>query len=268
MYTVKQLADFAGITVRTLHYYDEIDLLKPTEIGDNGYRKYDDAALYRLQQILFYREMGVELLEIKAIMNQPDFDVVGALQSHRQGLREKIKRLQHLVSTVDRTLEHLTGAGDMSKKQLFDGFSEEKQKDYERRARLEYGPDLVNESIQRWNSYSKAHQESIMAEGRQIYLDFVAALEADTSPTDTVLDDLLRRWHNNIRHFYEPTLEILRGLAMTYNSHPEFMANFEELHPDLPAYLEASITRYVDDLEYEAIERLLAEDESADSDYI
>src|SRR5688572_25345534 len=99
MYTVKQLADLADISVRTLHYYDEIGLLHPSEVRTNGYRYYDDNAVLRLQQILLYRELGLELNQIKDMVNSPDFDVVAALQSHRTLLQTKIGRLQTLIRT-------------------------------------------------------------------------------------------------------------------------------------------------------------------------
>lgn len=86
MYTVKQMANLAGVSVRTLHYYDEIDLFKPTAVGDNGYRYYSDEALFQLQQILLYREMALDLRQIKDIMADEAFDLVSALQQHRQTL--------------------------------------------------------------------------------------------------------------------------------------------------------------------------------------
>src|SRR5689334_7076537 len=101
MYTVKQLSELAEVSVRTLHYYDEIGLLHPVQVGTNGYRHYDDAALLRLQQILFYREIGLELSQIKEILDSPDFDVLVALRSHRNILQEKISRMEELVNTVD-----------------------------------------------------------------------------------------------------------------------------------------------------------------------
>src|SRR5690348_1905115 len=131
MYAVKQLSDLAGVSVRTLHYYDEIGLLKPSSVSENGYRSYDDLAVLRLQQILFYREMGLGLLQIRDIIDSPEFDLVASLRSHRAELQTRIERLQALMITVDSTIMHLVGEIDMSKKQLFAGFSEEKQKQYE-----------------------------------------------------------------------------------------------------------------------------------------
>jgi len=260
MYTVKQLSDLAEVSVRTLHYYDEIGLLRPSKVGDNNYRYYDDAALLRLQQILFYREMGVELLQIKDILDDENFDVAAALRSHRRALQEKIERLENLVSTVDTTIRYLGGEVEMSKKQLFQAFSEEEQKQYEREARLQWGPDTVNESIKRWNSYTEAQRQAIGEEGSQVYADLVKAIEAGTPPQDADVQEILKRWHNHIRYFYEPTLDILRGLGEGYNTDARFIANFKKLHPDLPQYLQDSITQYVDDLETAELERMLAED--------
>lgn len=262
MYTVKQLADLAQISVRTLHYYDEIDLLRPSQVGANGYRYYDDTALLRLQQILFYREIGLELLQIREILDSPDFDLLAALRSHRAVLQQKISRLENLISTVDSTIMHLKGERNMSRKRLFEAFSEEKQKEYEREARLQYGPDKVNESIRLWNSYSAAQKQAIGEEGNQVYSDFVDALEAGKSPDSAEVQDIARRWHRHLHYFYEPTLEILRGLSETYNTHPEFIANFQKLHVDLPAFLQAAIAQYVDDLETADLERMLAEDDT------
>jgi MerR family transcriptional regulator, thiopeptide resistance regulator len=261
LYTVKQLSELAQVSVRTLHYYDEIGLLNPSKVGENGYRYYDENALLRLQQILFYREIGLELMQIKAILDSPNFDVLAALRSHRAVLQEKIKRLQNLVSTVDSTMMHLAGEVEMTRKRLFEAFSEEKQKYYERLARLQYGPDIVNESIKLWNSYSQAQREAISEEGNQIYSDLVDAIEAGTPAQSAEAQGILERWHNHLRYFYEPTLEILRGLGEGYSSNPDFVANFKKLHPDLPEYLTEGITQYVDDLETAVIEHMLAEDE-------
>jgi len=140
--------------------------------------------------------------------------------------------------------------------------SEAQQKQYEREVRLQYGPSEVNESIGRWNSYSKAEQEAILAEGDQVYSDFAEAMAEDLDADDEKLRDILERWQAHLRHFYEPSLDRLRGLGQLYNSHPEFIANFQGIHPELPAYLERVIENYVDELETAELERMLAEDEA------
>lgn len=261
MYTVKQLAELASVTVRTLHYYDEIDLLKPAVVGENNYRYYDEAALLRLQQILLYREMGLALAEIRNILDEPGFDLVAALRSHRANLNQKIARQRILIQTIDHTIRHVSGEEPMSDKMIFGGFNEDEQKDYEREARLTYGPDTVNESMRRWNSYSAAQQESIKQEGNEIYEKLATALAAGLSARDADVQELLVRWHNHLHYFYEPTLEILRGLGMLYNTDERFMANLHKLHPALPQFLEDAITLYVDELETEAIRQMLEEDE-------
>jgi len=139
--------------------------------------------------------------------------------------------------------------------------SAEEQKQYEREARLQYGPGAVNESIERWNSYSGAEQEAIIAEGNQIYVDLAEAMEAGKEAGDRLVVDILERWQDHLRRFYEPSLDMLRGLGQMYNSDPRFIANFQDIHSDLPAYLERVIDHYVDELETAELERMLAEDD-------
>lgn len=255
MHTVKQLATLAGVSVRTLHYYDEIGLLKPSSVGKNGYRYYDDQAVFRLQQILFYRELDLDLPQIKAILDGRDFDLVTALQKHRQALQARIERLQTLVQTVDTTILHLVGEVNMSQKKIFEGFSEEKQKQYEQEAMRQWGEANVKESIQLWNSYSKQRQAEIMQEGSRIYQELAAHM--DRGPHSPEVQALLARWHQHLRYFYEPSLEVLRGLGNAYNEHPDFNATFTAIHPDLPPFLQQAITHYVDVLETEWLEREL-----------
>jgi hypothetical protein len=148
----------------------------------------------------------------------------------------------------------------MGKKKDIKPFSEKKQKEYERQARLQYGPTLVNESVRRWESYGKAKQEAIMQEGGEVYNDLVKAMKTGYAAGSDEVTDILSRWHNHIRYFYEPTLDILRGLGTLYNTDPEFITFFHKFHKDLPAYLQETITQYVDDLETGEIERMLAAD--------
>ena len=123
--TVKQLANLSGVSVRTLHYYDEVDLLKPTTIGANGYRYYGEESVIRLQQILFYRELDFSLDEIRAIIDEPQFDVLHALQEQREAFIARMAHLQTLIQTVDKTIQHVKGEHEMSTKDLFQGFSDE-----------------------------------------------------------------------------------------------------------------------------------------------
>ncbi|HEX3599596.1 MAG TPA: cupin domain-containing protein [Lacipirellulaceae bacterium] len=122
-YTVKQVAAMSGVSIRTLHFYDEVGLLNPAYVGANGYRFYEEPQLLCLQQILFYRELGIELKQIRAILGQPDFEKIAALESHRQVLELNLARTRVLIETIDKTIAHLKGTKIMKTEELFHGFS-------------------------------------------------------------------------------------------------------------------------------------------------
>ncbi len=122
-YTVKQVAAMSGVSVRTLHFYDEVGLLKPAHVGANGYRFYEEPQLLGLQQILFYRELGFELKQIKEIVGRADFEKIAALESHRKVLEENLSRTRTLIETIDKTIGHLKGTKTMKTEELFQGLS-------------------------------------------------------------------------------------------------------------------------------------------------
>jgi DNA-binding transcriptional MerR regulator len=122
-YTVKQLAVMSGVTVRTLHFYDEMALLKPAYTKANGYRIYEEPQLLMLQQILFYRELGFELKRINQILRQKKFEKIAALKSHRRVLDKNVTRTRTLIETIDKTIRHLKGTRKMKSEELFNGFS-------------------------------------------------------------------------------------------------------------------------------------------------
>jgi DNA-binding transcriptional MerR regulator len=122
-YTVKQVAAMSGVSVRTLHFYDEMVLLKPAYTKPNGYRIYEEPQLLMLQQILFYRELGFELKRIKKFLSQRKFEKVAALKSHRRVLEKNVTRTRMLIETIDKTISHLKGTKQMKSEELFMGFS-------------------------------------------------------------------------------------------------------------------------------------------------
>jgi len=241
-YTVKQLSDLAGVSIRTLHYYDEIGLLEPSSYGENGYRYYEEEAVLRLQQILFYRELDFNLTEIRAILDRPDFDLVQALQTHRQALQHKVARLNDLIHTLDKTMLHRKGQIEMSMQELFEGFDEETQKRYEQEASLRWGDQHVKESRRRWDSYSQQQKAHILAESGENYRELLGYIGQD--PASEHVQHVIARWQQNLRYFYEPSREILLGLAQEYSQHPDFRALFEKMHPDLPEFLRQAIEHY------------------------
>src|SRR5688500_9530184 len=122
-YTVKQVARMSGVSVRTLHFYDETELLKPAYLGANGYRFYEEPQLLTLQQILFYRELGFELKQIKQILGRRDFEIVAALHSHREVLQKNLTQTRRLIETIDKTIQHVKGPKKMRTDEMFVGFS-------------------------------------------------------------------------------------------------------------------------------------------------
>lgn len=245
-YTIRQLADLAGVTPRALRHYDTIGLLRPTSVGDNGYRYYDEVAALRLQQILFFRELGLALGDIRAVLDAPEFEAAAALEHHRAALAARADRLQHLIHTIDRTLRHLQGEIEMPTQDLFAGFDEETQARYEKEAAEMYDPRTVAESSRRWKGYSAEEQARIQREGGQIYQAMAALLGRD--PADADVQAVVGRWHRHLRAFYEPTPDILRGLGQAYAEQPEFSAFFAAIHPNLPGFLTQAIDVYVDTL--------------------
>lgn len=244
MYTIKQLADLANVSRRTLRYYDQIDLLKPTAVADNNYRYYDQTAVLRLQQIRFYQELEFSLDDIRKILDKSDFNALQSLQTQKAALQQQAARLNRLIATIDNTILHLEGKRQMDNKDLFAGFDEAKQKAYAEEAERRWDPKLVRQSNQRWNQLSDDQKKGIMQEGNQIYLDMIAQL--GNSPESDDVQAIVARWHQHIRHFYEPNFATLRGLGQGYATDPAFRATFEAMHPDLPDFLQVAITVYCD----------------------
>ena len=243
MFTVKQLSRLAGVTPRTLHHYDAIGLLKPSHVGENGYRYYGDESLLQLQQILFYRELDLPLGDIQKIMGRHDFEALPALEGHKVELGRRIARLQRLIGTVDNTISHLKGQKTMNKKQIFAGFSEEEQEKLAAEAEKMYDPETVRASNKKWKGYSSEQKQNILDEGRQVYLDMLAVMPK--GPASTEAQAIVERWRAHMDYFWTPNLEQLLGLANGYNDDPRFKANFDELHPDLAQFMKQAVEAYV-----------------------
>lgn len=245
MYTVTQLSRLARVSVRTLHYYDEIGLLKPSSRGSNGYQYYEEEALLRLQQILFFRELDLSLDKIKTLMGSPDFDVLTVLRSHKKALQGRVERLQRLIQTVDNTIDHSKGNGKMNAKGLFEGFSEEEQEKYVLEAEQMYDPETVRASNRKWKAYLPAEKERILAEGKAIYDDMLAAMPKGA--TSAEVQALIARWHQHMQYFWRPNDDQLLGLADGYNEDARFRANFDTKHPKLAEFMREAVKVYVKD---------------------
>ena len=243
MYTVKQLSTLAGVTARTLRHYNQIGLLNPESIGENGYRYYGEQSVLRLQQILFYRELGLPLEEIKKIMGRRDFDVLVAMKDHRMELHKRIQRLESLIKTVDKTIDHLKGDNEMSPKGLFEGFSEEQKEEYARQAEQMYDPEIVRASNLKWKNYSAEKKQAILEEGKQVYHDMIAAMPKGADSPEAQAG--VARWREHMDYFWTPNLEQLIGLATMYGQSSDFKANFDAMHPDLADFMREAVKIYV-----------------------
>lgn len=226
-YTIKEIADLAGVTTRTLRYYDEIGLLERADTGDNGYRYYDQGSLLRLQQILFFRELDVPLKDIHLIMSRPDFNLLRALEEHRASLENRAQRLDKLIDTVNRTIATIKGDQIMTAKDYFEGFDETQ---YEEEARQRWGntPQYA-ESQKKWASYSKEQKQAIKVEGGRLTMRMVGD-DPNTSPDDPGVQAAIGKYHAYInRYFYTCDVEFLRNLADMWVEDPRFAINYERV---------------------------------------
>lgn len=246
-YRVKQVAELAGVSVRTLHYYDEIDLLSPARVASNGYRYYSSSELFRLQQILIYRELGFELEEIGAVLDDPDYNLSESLQQQKRALKDEIARLEGVVATIDRTIVRLSGGVEMKDKQIFEGLSRDQLDSYRLEATGRWGDEQVSDSYRLWESYTEQQQQAIIDEGNAIYNDLVECVALGAEHPDT--QALIARWNQHLRYFYEPSIERMRGLGEMYAHSPEYLEKFRQLHPALPEFLRSAISMYCDRLQ-------------------
>ncbi|KGX90540.1 transcriptional regulator [Pontibacillus halophilus JSM 076056 = DSM 19796] len=246
-YTVKEVAGLSGVSVRTLHYYDEIGLLMPAYKGENGYRYYEERELELLQQVLFFRELGMNLETIRELLQEQDFHVIQALKTHRKHLVQKAERLQQLVDTIDRTIEAKKGEWMMNPKEMFDGFQKEQQQEYERELIKEYGPDaegLIKESWNNIKSWKKEEFDEMKEKNKELNRRFAELIEEGEAPEGKRAQQLVVEHYNWINAFYTPTKEVYEGLGELYVTHPDFKRNYDRVHPHLAEYLRQAMKEY------------------------
>lgn len=241
-YTVKQVAQIARVSIRTLHHYDEIGLLKPAGHSGAGYRLYDESNLERLQQILFFKELGFDLAEIARILSDPKFNRKRALVQHRKLLHERRDRIAQLIASVDRTLKAIERGKPMNAN-MFEGFDAAK---YEEEAREKWGgtPEW-DESAKRWKNYTRKDWDAIKREGGEIMTKIVALM--DRRPSDPEVQRWIGRHHGQINdRFYVCSAEIYRGLADGYAQDPRFKAFYENIKPGLAQFMSDAMKVYAD----------------------
>ena len=222
---ISEVAKLTGITVRTLHYYDEIGLLKPSEITEAGYRLYSREDLEILQQILFFRELDFPLSQIKEIMNNPNYDKEEALKKQKELLIQQRQRIEGLIKLIEKRIE---GDNNMSFKEFDMNEIEENKKKYAKEVKERWGTSKAyEESAKKTSSYNKEKWGDINQETSEIFKGFAELRNSD--PGSEEVQELVRRWQKYITdNFYICTNEILSGLGLMYVEDERFKENLDK----------------------------------------
>ncbi|MEG0919703.1 MAG: MerR family transcriptional regulator [Anaerovoracaceae bacterium] len=235
---INEVAKLTGITVRTLHYYDEIGLLKPSEITDSGYRIYNSTALETLQQILFFRELDFSLKDIKEIITNSNYDKAKALTKHRELLLQKRSRINDLIALVDNTLK---GEHDMSFKQFDNSEFEMTKKKYAKEVKERWGDTVAyTESEQKAGNYDDNQWKMLFDEGKAILQAF--GEKRNIQPESNEAQELVKKWQEFITaNFYNCSKEILSGLGLMYVGDERFTKNIDQNGEGTAAFMAAAI---------------------------
>jgi MerR family transcriptional regulator, thiopeptide resistance regulator len=247
-YTVGEVATLASITVRTLHHYDEIGLLTPSGRTDGGYRQYTDADLDRLQQVLFYRELGFALDDIVRVLDDPCGDPASRLRDQRRLLLERVERLQRMVAGVEKALEAHTMGISLTPEERLELFGDFDPSEYAAEAEERWGDtDAWKESRRRAATYTKEDWKRILAEGERITHALAEALREGAPADGERAMDLAERHRRHITDaFYDCGHDIHRGLGQLYVEDERFAAHYDRVEPGLAAYLDTAIRANAD----------------------
>lgn len=227
MYTVKKLAKLAGVSVRTLHHYDRLGLLKPSVRTTAGYRQYGEKELLRLQQVLFYKELDFPLQAIAEILDEPGFNYLAALENHKRSLVEKRARITELLATIDKTILQLKGEQKMlTNEELYAGFPKDKAEAYRKEAIEKYGADKVEKSEAGLRKLTKDQLEALKAEGEEIARTLMGLTHLE--PTNGAVQAQVARHYAHIQKMWngavtnEHLADAYAGLGDLYVNDPRF----------------------------------------------
>jgi MerR family transcriptional regulator, thiopeptide resistance regulator len=242
-HSVGQVAGFAGITVRTLHHYDEIGLLVPSERSHAGHRLYGDADLDRLQQILFYRELGFPLEEVAALLDDPDADPRQHLRRQHELLRSRIEKLEKMAAAVEHAMEARKMGIDLTPEEKFEVFGDFDPDEYAEEVERRWGDtDAYRESQRRTASYKKEDWLRIKEEQEEWGRRFAAQMDSGEGPESEAAMDLAEEHRQQIcRFYYDCSYEIHTGLAEMYVADSRFTATYEAIKPGMAEYLRDAI---------------------------
>lgn len=238
--TVGQVAERFAVTVRTLHHYDEVGLLSPSERTRAGYRLYTDDDLTRLQHIVVYRRLGFALEEIALLLENPE-SVEQHLRRQRAAVTSRLDEMRDLVAAIDRALEREMNserATDDELKELFgEGFH-----DAQAEAEQRWGEtDAWRQSRERTKNYSKADWEEVKAESDRVHAAFTDAMDAGEPATAAAAMDAAEQHRVSIQRFYDCSYDMHRNLADLYVSDPRYTATYDEIRPGMSHYVRDAI---------------------------
>ena len=241
--TVGTVARLAGVTVRTLHHYDEIGLLRPTGRSDAGYRRYSDADLERLQRILFYRELEFGLDQIRDAMTDGTADALDHLRRQHRLLLARIERLQRLADAVEKAMEARQMGINLTPAERLEVFGEFEPEAYADEVRERWGEtDAYRESARRAARYTKADWQRMKAQAAATTERFAAAMRAGLPSDGGDAMDAAEAHRRQIDEaFYPCSYEMHSGLAEMYLADPRFTAAYEKVAPGLAQYVHDAI---------------------------
>lgn len=254
-YTVQKLAQLAGITSRTLRWYDRMGLLQPARVSSSGYRIYGREEVDRLQQILFYRELGVSLEEIRVMLHAPAFDGTAALRIHRERLIERRLQLDRLIENVDRSLATAEGRGTMTDRERFEGFKKEMVEHNERRYGVEIRKAYGEETVERANRHVEGMSKVEMDKNNQMDEELLAALreavgsETPQSEEGQRIAGMHKAWLTSWWGGYDPEAHI--GLVRMYVEDERFRVHYDKDCPGAAEFLRDAVEAYVEKLQGE-----------------
>ena len=242
-YSVSEVAALSGVTVRTLHHYDQIGILSPGRRSPNGYRRYDDGDLDKLRQILFYRELGFPLEEVATILKDPPADQSVHLRRQHRLLRDRIARLERIVAIVEKEMEARQMGILLTPEERFEVFGDFEPEDYAEEAEQRWGnTEAYRQSQHRVATYTKDDWQELKSQSADIDRRLATALEAGAGPNDGEAMDLAEEHRLHItRWFYDCGYEIHRGLGDMYIGDPRFTARYEEIARGLAQFLRDAI---------------------------
>ncbi len=244
-YTVHQLSKLANISIRTLHYYDEINLLKPSFVKPNGYRCYEEKELIKLQQILFFRELDFSLEQMKAMFASPAFNPVEALRDQAKLLSIKKTRLDGLLNTIHNTIKSMKKIRKINVETLYDAFNKNELEKYKEEARQKWGhTDAYKQSIARTKNWTKIDYDRVKSENEKLIRALIKAMPQGIESVE--VQKLVALHHQGISQFYDCSYEMYRNLGKMYVEDPRFTANYDKFKPGLAEFLYRAIEYYCD----------------------